>query len=170
MEASPYLGINMNNDKGKILSLNIIKKFSYISIKNNPNFKENIMSMVFSIMPCCRITNLLSIQKFFICDRDDLNNIVIINPLKKRAFYFFEKGLNSQLGISVLNLNAKKCNFIINFQFNRIGIFTLSTDNFTLKPGSRDDDFISTIPSDISGTVCLNSISTNFGSLLDRII
>ena len=32
------------------------------------------------------------------------------------------------------------------------------------------DDLISTIPSEISGTVCLNSISTNLGSLLDRTI
>ena len=139
MEASPYLGINMNNDNGKILPLNIIKKFSYISIKNNPNFKENIMSTVFSIIPCCRITNLLSTQKFFICDKDNLNNRGIINPLKKMAFYFFEKGFNTQLGISVLNLNAKKCNFIIKFQFNRIGIFTLSTDNFIFNIEVRKD-------------------------------
>ena len=139
MEASPYLGINMNNDNGKILFLNIKKKFSYISIKNNPNFKENIMSMVFSIIPCCRITNLLSTQKFFICDKDNLNNRAIINPLKKTAFYFFEKGFNTQFGISVLNLNAKKCSFIIKFQFNRIGIYTLSTDNLTFNIEVRKD-------------------------------
>ena len=139
MEASPYLGVNMINEFGRVLSLNIKKTFSYISIKNNPNFKENIMSMVFSILPCCRITNLLSTQKFLICEKDDLKNIMIINPLKKRAFYFFEKGFDFQFGISVLNLNAKKCSFIIKFQFNRIGIYTLSTDNLTFNIEVRKD-------------------------------
>jgi hypothetical protein len=95
--------------------------------------------MVFSIIPCCRITNLLSTQKFFICDKDNLNNRAIINPLKKTAFYFFEKGFNTQFGISVLNLNAKKCSFIIKFQFNRIGIYTLSTDNLTFNIEVRKD-------------------------------
>jgi len=50
-----------------------------------------------------------------------------------------EKGFDFQFGISVLNLNAKKCSFIIKFQFNRIGIYTLSTDNLTFNIEVRKD-------------------------------
>ena len=46
----------------------IKKKSSYIKILNNPDFKENIISMVFTIFPMCRIINLLSTKKFIFCD------------------------------------------------------------------------------------------------------
>ena len=36
---------------------------SYVKIKNNENFGENIISIVFAIYPMCRIFNLLSNKK-----------------------------------------------------------------------------------------------------------
>ena len=48
IESSNYLTIKLkNNEMGDFLFVNVKKKFSYISIINNPNFKENINSKVF---------------------------------------------------------------------------------------------------------------------------
>ena len=130
IESSPFLRVGLTNNYDNIININIKKKFSYISICNNINFKENIMSMVFNILPTCRIINLLSTKKFVIYDYSNLKNFVEFFPLVKSPFYFFSKGINNLLGITALNLNSNKYSHLIKFKF-RIGIYTLSTDDYT---------------------------------------
>ena len=67
---------------------------SYIAIRNNPNFKENIMTMIYKIYPFCRITNLLTSRNLFIGDESDKNNSIIINSFRETCFNFFDKGKN----------------------------------------------------------------------------
>ena len=130
IESTPYYVIKMqNNENGDFFYLNIKKKFSYMSIINNPNFRENISSTVFTIFPSCRITNLLSTQRFFICDYEFRENYSIIAPLSRQYFHFYGRGQNAILGISVLNLNNNKCTHLIKFKFKN-GIYTLSTGEF----------------------------------------
>ena len=138
IEATPNLKVNMKSERGDILSFYIKKRFSYMNIINNPSFKENIMSIVFSILPSCRVINLLSTQKFFICDFNSKENFTIVNPLEKGSFHFFGRGENANLGISIINLNANKCTNLIKFKFN-IGIYTLSTADFTFNLEIRKD-------------------------------
>ena len=130
IESSPYFRVELENYNNNIFNLNIKKKFSYISIHNNPNFKENIMSMVFNVLSTYRIINLLSTKKFMIYDYNNKKDFVEFFPLEKRPFYFFGKGINNLLGITVLNLNTDKYSHLIKFKF-RIGIYTLSTNDFT---------------------------------------
>jgi len=134
IEASPFLSVSMQNIyKTKSLSFNIKKKFSYIKIINNPNFKENVMSIVFNILPYCVIINLLSTKKFVIFDYNYKCNqdySMIINPLEKKDFQFFGKGPYILLGISVINLNSETYNHLIKCKF-KIGKYTLSTENYT---------------------------------------
>ena len=130
IEATPYLPVSMvNNENGDFLLLNIKKKFSYMSIINNPNFKENISTTIFTIFPSCRIINLLSTQRFFICDYNYKKNQTIIGPLEKEDFHFYCRGENAILGISVLNLNSNKVDNLIKFQF-KSGIYTLCSGNY----------------------------------------
>ena len=131
IESTSYLQIRMdNNEVRDFLKLNIKKKFSFISIINNPNFKENIGSTIFSILPSCRIINLLSSQRFFICDNNYRSNYTIIGPLEKQCFHFYGKGVSTDLGISVLNLKSNTVTHIIKFHF-KMGIYTLSTGEYT---------------------------------------
>ena len=131
IEASSYVIIKMkNNEDGDFINLNIKKRFTYMSIINNPYFKENISSTVFTIFPSCRITNILSTQRFFVCDYYYKQNYTIIGPLEKANFYFYGRGENSVLGISVLNLNTNKCTHLIKFIF-KSGIYTVSTGEYT---------------------------------------
>ena len=130
IEASPYFKVEMKTEIGDIIYFNIKKRFSYMNIINNPSFKENIMSMVFTVFPNCRIVNLLSTQKFFICDFNYPNNNSTIDPLEKQCFYFFGKGENAQLGLSIIDLKKNKISNIIKFKF-KIGIYTLSTVDYT---------------------------------------
>ena len=129
IEVTPYLQVYMKNEKGNFFSLYIKKNFSYISIDNNENFKENIMSMVFTILPCCRIINLLSTQRFFISNYHNMKENTTIAPLDKVNFYFFGNEEDDILRLSVMNLNNKLGN-LIKFRFN-IGIYTLSTEEYT---------------------------------------
>ena len=131
IESTSYLQIRMdNNELRDFIKLNIKKKFSFISIINNPNFKENIGSTIFSILPSCRITNLLKEQRFFICDNNFRKNYTIIGPLEKQCFHFYGKGVFADLGISILSLKSNTVNHIIKFHF-KMGIYTLSTGEFT---------------------------------------
>ena len=119
----------MQNNNNNFIYLNIKKKLSYITIFNNPNFKENIMSIVFSILNTCRIINLLSTKRFIIFDYNNKKNYMIFEPLEKRGFQFFNKGQDALLGISVINLNTKNYSHLIKFKL-KTGIFTFSTDDF----------------------------------------
>ena len=134
IEKSPYSEIEMRNENGDKIIFYIKKKFSYINIINNPNFKDNIMSNIFTIFPTCIITNLLPNKRFFICDYQFQKNYQIINPFNKSYFYFFGHGTSAQLGISVLNMESNKYSHIIKFKFE-IGVFTLSTfeDSFNIE-------------------------------------
>lgn len=129
IEVTPYLKVDMKNEKGHFFSFYIKKNFSYMTIINNPNFKENIMSMIFTILPCCRIINLLSTQRFFICNYHNMKENTTIAPLEKVNFHFYGNGENDILYLSVMNLNNKLGN-LIKFRFN-IGIYTLSTEDYT---------------------------------------
>ena len=77
MEASPYYKLTMSsanvNDKAHdyILTLLIKRRMSYLYVENNPNFKENIMSIIYCILPICRITNLLKNKNFIVQDAID---------------------------------------------------------------------------------------------------
>ena len=118
-----------NNNPFDIL---IKKKSSYIKISNNPNFKERIISIVFTVLPMCRIFNLLSTKKFLICDSRNINkknSILAISPLQSINFQFFNQGIKAVIGINVINLNANNYSNFIKFQFN-IGIYTLATDEY----------------------------------------
>ena len=126
IEKSPYSELEMRSESGDILVINVKKKFSYINIINNPNFKDNIMSLVFTIFPSCVITNLLPDSRFFVCDYQFQNNQQIIKPYNKSNFHYYGHGRNAQLGISTLNMTSNKCYHLIKFRF-QIGVYTLST-------------------------------------------
>ena len=122
------IGMFDSNDNNPF-DIIIKKKSSYIKIFNNPNFKENIISIVFTILPMCRIYNLLSTKQIFICDYENRNSSMVIPPLGTANFQFFNKGYNALLGITALNLNANKYITLTKFQFN-INIYTLIADNY----------------------------------------
>ena len=126
IENSPYTEIDMRNELGDKLKFNIKKKFSYINIINNPNFKDNIMSIIFIIFPSCKITNLLANKRFFVCDFNFQKNYQLVKPYDESNFIFFGHGPNADLGISVLNMTTSKCTHLIKFKF-KIGVYTLST-------------------------------------------
>ena len=123
-----YKSVTMQNEE-YILSFNIKKKVSYINIINNPYFKENITSMVFSIIPKCKIINLLSTKNFVIIDYNNNNNYIIINPLEKTGFQFFRKGPNTSLNIAAYNLDGTYKE-LIKLKFST-GIYTLTTNDYT---------------------------------------
>ena len=126
VEIVHYLELTMKDHKYESsLKLNIKKKFSYISLINNPNFKENISSTVFTIFPSCIITN-LSKKIFYVCDYDYQPNNIIIGPSSKKCFHFLGNSENANFGITVLNSNSKNISNLIKFKF-KTGIFTLST-------------------------------------------
>ena len=112
-----------------ILSFNIKKKVSCINIVNNPYFKENITSMVFSIIPKCKIINLLSTKNFVIIDYNNNKNSILVNPLEKTGFQFFKKGPNTSLNIAACNLNGAYKE-LIKVKFST-GIYTLTTNDYT---------------------------------------
>ena len=126
--------IHMSDEDSKTpFDIIIKKKTSLLKIENNPNFKEKIISIVFSIFPMCRIFNLLSTKRFFIFDYESLNKgnaYWVIDPFQISNFQFFNKRENVLLGITALNLNAKvNLKALVKLQFN-IGIYTLMADNF----------------------------------------
>ena len=133
IEKSPYSEVVLANGKGQSIMFNIKKKFSNLSIINNPSFKVNIMSLIFTIHPSCIITNLLPNKRFYICDFQQHNN-KIINPYQQSNFHFFGNGKNSLLGISVLDMDNDKCSHLIKFII-KSGIYTFSTfeDIFNLE-------------------------------------
>ena len=129
-----------NYKKIKMLDINdqspfdliIKKKSSYIKIVNNPNFKEKIISIIFTVLPMCRIINLLSTKKFIIGDYDNItkrNSCWAIGPFERVNFQFFNRGINTILGLTATNLNSNKYASLTKFQFNKLGLFTLVADD-----------------------------------------
>ena len=125
MEASPYFKLIMTsaniNDKTHdyILSLLIKRRMSYLYVENNPNFKENIMSIVYCILPICRITNLLKNKNFIIQDAIDKSKLMLIPPMKQIDFSFFNRGINTKLIFGISDLDAQHS-------------YQMSTNEFTL--------------------------------------
>ena len=133
IQITNYMNIKMNDaNEQNPYDIIIKKKPSYVIIKNNLNFKEKIISIVFTIFPMCRIFNLLSTKRFLLCDYENINrnnSLYVINPLGSANFQFFNKGRNALLGITALNLNVNNYKNLTKFKF-RIGIYTLIADNF----------------------------------------
>ena len=106
IKASPYYYLPLNNGNYN-LSLSIKKNISFISIRNNPNFRENIISMIFYILPICKITNLISNKKLILRDYKDPQKYLEIAPLNQVSFNFFNKNKKEKI---------KKCSqFLIDF-------------------------------------------------------
>ena len=89
IEASAYLKVYLKDYEDKKINFNIKKNFSYVTIFNNPNFKENIRSMVFSILNTCRIINLLSTKRFVVFDFDDKKKLFNCGTFRKKRFPIF---------------------------------------------------------------------------------
>ena len=133
IQISNNMSINMLDlNFKKPFDIIVKKKLSYIKIKNNPNFGENIISIVFSIYPMCRIFNLLSGKKILICDnKDDNKNTtsLFIKPFEASSFYFFNKGYERSFFISALNLDENSSKELSRVRFQN-GICTLITNDF----------------------------------------
>ena len=135
MEASPYYRLVMKsanvNDKNHdyILSLLIKRRMSYLYVANNPNFKENIMSIVYCILPICRISNFLKNKNFIVQDAIDKSKIMLVPPLKQIDFNFFNRGLRTKLNFGLSDLKdldiASSCKMSSNeFSLQNYGIYT----------------------------------------------
>ena len=133
IQISNNMSINMLDlNFKKPFDIIVKKKLSYIKIKNNPNFGENIITIVFSIYPMCRIFNLLSGKKILICDnKDDNKNTtsLFIKPFEASSFYFFNKGYERSFFISALNLDENSSKELSKVRFQN-GICTLITNDF----------------------------------------
>ena len=75
IKASPYYEIYLNNLNNDI-TLPLTKRISSIPIKNHPNFRPNIFTMIFYIYPSCKITNLLMNKKLIIKNFDYENQSI----------------------------------------------------------------------------------------------
>ena len=132
MEASPYFKLIMNSINMKdrahdyILALLIKKRMSYLYVENNTNFKENIMSIIYCILPICRITNLLKDKNFICQDAADKSKFMLVPPNKRIDFNFFNRGIHTKLifGISELQ-NSQEYQMSKNeFTLINFGIYT----------------------------------------------
>ena len=132
MEASPYYKLLMTsaniNDKlhDYILTLLIKRRMSYLYVENNPNFKENIMSVVYCILPICRITNLLKDKNFFVQDAIDKTKMMLVPPMKQIDFNFFNRGTNTKLNFGISDSSTNNSCQMSSQEFTLInyGIYT----------------------------------------------
>ena len=150
MEASPYYKLIMNSINMKdrahdyILALLIKKRMSYLYVENNPNFKENIMSIIYCILPICRITNLLKDKNFIIQDALDTSKIMLVSPNKRIDFNFFNRGIQTKLifGISEINKDKEYIMSKNEFTFLNYGIYTFCIGktifNLEIRESSND--------------------------------
>ena len=150
MEASPYYKLIMNSINMKdrahdyILALLIKKRMSYLYVENNPNFKENIMSIIYCILPICRITNLLKDKNFICQDAVDKSKCMLVPPNKRIDFNFFNRGIHTKLifGISEIT-NSKEYQMSKNeFNLMNFGIYTFCIEktifNIEIRESSSD--------------------------------
>jgi hypothetical protein len=150
IEASPYYKLLMTsaniNDKNHdyILTLLIKRRMSYLYVENNPNFKENIMSIIYCILPICRITNLLKDKNFYVQDAMDKSKMMLVPPMKQIDFNFFNRGINTKLNFGISDLNTKEsCQMSSNeFSLINYGIYTFSIGknvfNLEIRESSSD--------------------------------
>ena len=130
-KASPFYQLELNNGDNNLI-FPIKKKLSFISIRNNPNFRENIISMIFDILPICKITNLFSNKKLVLRDKNDKSEPLIIPPLNQVSFNFFNKSRNNcMLELGLINAKENHCEESCLFNKFKYGIYTLCIkDNF----------------------------------------
>ena len=145
IEANPYYILNMErylNDDTKLKTTLILKKtMSYIEIRNNPSFKENLMVMIYNILPICKITNLLINKNFLIRDANNKNNYEIITPLQQKNFNFFNKGKeNCDLLLCLQNSTNNECTPFIPFKFIKYGLFSFCTGNYMFNLEINESD------------------------------
>ena len=120
-----------DNQSKKPFDLIIKKKLSYVKIKNNENFGENIISIVFAIYPMCRIFNLLSNKKFLVFDSKEINkkSSFIVKPFESVNFKFFNKGYEHSLCVTAIDEKEENFKLLSKLRF-KIGIYTLITNDF----------------------------------------
>ena len=152
IEGKPYYNLILLKNENKI-NLIIKTMMSYISIRNNPNFKENIMTMIYKIYPTYRIINLMTSKNILIREEKNKNNYIIINSLKKIDFNFFEKGKNVSLLLGLLNLDDNKCSPFIKIEITSLGIYSYCIENILFNIEVKD--------SSISGIIDVYIIETN---------
>ena len=142
IKASPYYQLNLNNGNYN-LPLSIKKNLSFISLRNNPNFKENIISMIFYILPICKIINLFSNKKFILRDNKAKQHFIEVEPLDQVSFNFFNKNRNNSIfELGLINANENQYNTTCLFNLFQYGIYTFFTDkeyfNLEIKDSSND--------------------------------
>ena len=129
IKAFPYYKIYLNSGDNNII-LPITKKISSIPVRNNPNFKPGILTMIFYILPTCKITNIFANKKFILRDYYNKNNSIIVPPLNQISFNFFNKNRNNLiLETALIGVNENKCEAVNNFNSLKTGIYTLFSDN-----------------------------------------
>ena len=130
VKASPFYKLQLNNGNNNLI-FSIKKNLSFISIRNNPNFRENIISMIFNILPICKITNLFSNKKLVLRDTTNEKNLPItIPPLNQVNFNFFNKNRNNSiLELGLINVNENQCNKSCIFNTFHYGIYTFFVGN-----------------------------------------
>ena len=108
------------------------------------NFKENIMSIIYCILPICRITNLLKDKNFYVQDAMDKSKMMLVPPMKQIDFNFFNRGINTKLNFGISDLNTKEsCQMSSNeFSLINYGIYTFSIGknvfNLEIRESSSD--------------------------------
>lgn len=125
VEASPYHKLYLNNGSS-IFPLSIKKNISFISIRNNPNLKESIISMVFYILPFCKITNLFENKKLVIKDN---NQFTEVPPLNQVSFNFSEANNRKEIELGLLNIKENKFINSKKFSLFKCGIYTFFDEN-----------------------------------------
>ena len=124
IKSSPYYKLFLNG-KTNNFNISIKKKMSFIPIRNDPNFREKIITMIFYIYPICKITNLFQNKKLEIRDiTDNKNPGIIIPPLNQISFNFFNKNIES-FGFNIIDDNKPTNNTINVFRTFKPGLFTL---------------------------------------------
>ena len=127
---------------------------SYISIRNNPNFKESIMTIIYKIYPVCKITNLLTSKNIFICEEKNQKNSIIVNSLKQINFNFFGKEIEIPLLIGLLIINNDKNGPLVLFKLKAYVIYSFCIENTLFNIEVKD--------SIISGILDIFFVETNF--------
>ena len=169
VKASPYYQIYLNNGLDNII-LPLTKKISSIPIKNNPNFKSNVFSMIFYILPSCKITNLFMNKKLIIRNLENEKESIVIPPLNQVSFNFFNKNKNNlYLELSLIDANETKCKKINILNTLKTGIYTFySTDvfyNVEIKDSSSEGNlniFIAEANLNTSKILVINKTLLNF--------
>ena len=169
-KSSPYYELPLSNDNNNNMVLAIKKNLSFISIRNNPNFRENIISMIFEILPICKIINLFPNKKLLIRDYKNNNLNMIVPPLSEVSFNFFNKNKNNlTLELGLIKVNDNICNETCLFNSFRCGIYTLLSEkeffNLEIKDSSSEgilNIFVTETNLENAKIIIINKTKLNF--------